>query len=62
MLTNLRNGGVTVQRGIAMTVQSESAALPPFWRPEVRRDCAFILAVNILAEGTCLSVAIGGAA
>ncbi len=35
-----------------MTVQSESAAPPPCKRPEVRRDLPFILAANILAEGT----------
>lgn len=35
-----------------MTVQCESAAPPPLWWPEVRRDPAFILTTNTFAEGT----------
>jgi hypothetical protein len=47
----------TVQGEVPMTVQSESVAPPPLWRPEARRDLdlitAFILAINTFAEGTC---------
>ncbi len=35
-----------------MTVQRESTALPPLRRPEVRCRPAFMLATNILAEGS----------
>ena len=44
--------GTTVQGEVPMTVQCESAAPPPSWRPEVRRDPAFILAINTFAEGS----------
>ena len=52
VLTNLWHKRVTVQGEVPMTVQCESAALPPLLRPEARRDDSFILEKNTSAGGS----------
>ena len=53
VLTNLRYEKATVQGEVPMTVQCESAALPPLLRPEARRDAPFILEKITSAGGSC---------